>query len=111
MNLQDVDVGAQSFHAGFNSVEDVLSTQADLIDHLPIVGTHGAHARLRIVCCHSEIAFREDDKLAARDIVLLDGFGDDFFREAIRVCICCLRYFRVRLAATSNISVYEHPKS
>ena len=90
MDLQHIDVCTQSLHTGFYSIEDMLPAQPDLIDHLAVIGAHGADTRLAVVRCHAEVAFGEKDEFAAWDVIFFDGFGDDAFGFAVGVDVCCL---------------------
>ena len=104
MYLQHVDIRAQPFQACFYSIEDVFPAQADLIDHFSIVRAHGTDARLCVVRRHTKVAFREDDEFAARDVVFLDRFADDFFREAVGIDVCGLRDTKSGICITTDIS-------
>lgn len=57
--LEDVNVCAEAFDALLDCVEDVLAAEADLVDHVPIVGGYGGDAEAWIVFVDAEVAFRQ----------------------------------------------------
>ncbi len=54
---------------------------------------------------HGAVTFGEDHHLLARDLVLLDGFGDHTLRGAIRICIG--RIPLLLSAESSKESIFE----
>jgi hypothetical protein len=85
VNLQNIDVCTKAFDALFNGVEDVLTAETNLVDHLAVVGRDRCDAEGRVFFVDAEVAFREEDDLVARDVVLLEGFADDLLGDAVGV--------------------------
>ena len=85
MDLQDIDVGAQSLYTLLYCVEDVLTAQANLVDHFTVVLTNLSNAQARIFFVDTKVAFGEDDDLASWDIVLLQGLSNDPLGDAMGV--------------------------
>lgn len=83
VDLKHVYVCPQSLNALLYCIQDVLSAQSDLIDHIIVVGGDGGNALAGIRLVNTEVAFRENDDLVPWDIVLLEGFGDDLLRMAV----------------------------
>ena len=87
MNLKHVDVGAEAFDALLDRVEDVLAAEADLVDHLAVVGGYAGDAQAGVFLDDAEVAFGEEDDFVARDVVLLQCLCDDLLRMAVGVDI------------------------
>jgi hypothetical protein len=77
MNLQDVDVRAQSLYAGIYRIEDVLAGQTDTVDQVTVVASRRRNRREIALVVHAEEALGEDDHAIARDVVLFQGLADD----------------------------------
>lgn len=78
-------MSAQPLHTLLYRVEDVLAAQSDLVDHFPVVATHGSDSQGGIFFVDAEIAFGEDDDLASWDVVLLQRLSDDLLGDAVGV--------------------------
>lgn len=63
----------------------MFAAQAHLVCHFAIIGGHGGDAWLGAGLVDAEVAFGENDELLARDVILLDGFADDFFGATVGV--------------------------
>ena len=85
VNLQNIDVGTKALGALFNGVEDVLPAETNPVDHLAVVGRDRRDGEGRVFFVDAEVAFREEDDLVARDVVLLEGFADDLLGDAVGV--------------------------
>ena len=57
VDLQHIDICAQSFHTRIDRIEDMLSAESDLVHIRAIVGGHGCYSRLSACCVNSEVAF------------------------------------------------------
>jgi hypothetical protein len=57
VDLQNVDVGAQSLHAGVHGVEDVLPRQPNTVDPVAVILARGRNRRLVTLVIDTEIAF------------------------------------------------------
>lgn len=57
VNLQDINVGAQTLDTGVDSVEDVFARQADAVDPGAVVGARGGNGRLVALVVDAEVAF------------------------------------------------------
>lgn len=87
MDLQNVNVRAQALHACINGIKDVFPAQPLPIDHVSVIA-RGLRDRARdVALVDTEVAFREDDNLGARDVVLFEGFPDDSLGDAMGVDI------------------------
>ena len=58
MDLQDVDISAQSLHARVYSIEDMFPRQANLVHPFTVVSAYGCNAWLRTIGCNAKVAFR-----------------------------------------------------
>jgi hypothetical protein len=87
VDLEHIDICAETLDALLDGIEDVLAAETNLVDHLAIVYRDGCDTECRIFLVNAEVALGEEDKLLARDVVLLDGFGDDLLRDAVGVDI------------------------
>lgn len=85
MDLQDIDVGAQSLHALLDRVEDVLAAQTDSVDHVAVVGGACGDGDGGVFFLHAKVAFGEDDDFVAGDVVLLESLSDDLLGVAVGV--------------------------
>lgn len=85
MNLQNIDIRAQSLNAGIDSIEDMLPGQTDTVNELAVVFAREPDRRLLTLIVDAEVAFGEDDDAVPRDVELLQGFAQDLFRLAVRV--------------------------
>jgi len=85
MDLQDIDVGAQSLYTLLYCVEDVLTAQANLVDHFTVVLTNLSNTQARIFFVDTKVAFGEDDDLVSWDVVLLQRLSDDSLGDAVGV--------------------------
>jgi hypothetical protein len=85
VDLEHIDICAETLDALLDGIEDVLAAKTDLVDHLAIVYRHGCDTECGILLVHAEVALGEEDKFLARDVVLLDGFGDDLLGDAVGV--------------------------
>lgn len=85
MDLKDIDVCSKALDTLLDGVEDVLTAETDLVDHLAVVGGNRCDTEGRVLFVYTEVAFREEDELVAGDVVLLDGFGDDLLGDAVGV--------------------------
>lgn len=88
MDLQHIDIRPQPLHTRLHGIEDMFPRQTHLIDHRTVVGAYGRDAGLGPGGVDAEVAFGEEDELGARDGVVRDGFGDDFFGAAVGVGVC-----------------------
>ena len=91
MDLKHVDVGAEAFDALLDRVEDVLAAEADLVDHVAVIGGYAGDAQARVFLDDAEVAFGEENDFVARDVVLLQRLCDDLLRMAVRVDISLSR--------------------
>lgn len=88
VDLQNIDVCAEALDALLDSVEDVFAAEADLVDHLAIIGGYRRNTERWILLVDAEIAFREENELVAGNVVLRDGFGDNLLRDAMGIYVC-----------------------
>jgi hypothetical protein len=93
MNLENVDVGAQPFDALLHGIEDVLPAQSDFIYGLTVVCHRLGDGLAEIGFVDAKVAFREDDDLAAGDVVLLESLAYDAFGLTVRVDVGLSRSF------------------
>ena len=91
MDLEHVDVGAEAFDALLDRVEDVLAAEADLVDHVAVIGGYAGDAQARVFLDDAEVAFGEENDFVARDVVLLQRLCDDLLRMAVGVDISLSR--------------------
>ena len=85
VDLKHIDICAETLDALFDGIKDVLATETDLVDHPAIVCRDGCDTERGIFLVDAEVALGKEDKLLARDVVLLDSFGDDLFGDAVGV--------------------------
>ena len=85
MDLQYVEVSAQSAHAGVHRIENVLPGQANPVDPVAVVPACGGDRRLLASVVDSKIALGQDDYTVARDVVLCQGLSDDFLGATVGV--------------------------
>lgn len=86
MNLEDIDVRAQSFDARLDSIKNVLAGQADPIHHPAIIDRGCKDGQLWLAGpTDSPPTFSDDDDAFSRDAVGGKGFANDLLRNAIRV--------------------------
>lgn len=85
VNLKHIDVCAETLDTLLDGIEDVLAAETNLVDHLAIVYRDRRDTERGIFLVDAEVALGEKDNLLARDVVLLDGFGDDLLGDAVRV--------------------------
>lgn len=84
LDLEDIDVRAQSFDARLYRIKNVLAGQSDSIHHPAIVDCgckdeqRGLAGRTR-----AKPTFGDDDDTFSRDIVGGKGLGNDLLRNAI----------------------------
>lgn len=87
MDLQDVDICAQTFDAGINCVEDMLARQSGAVDEWTVVGSGGRDGRELALVINAEEALGQNDHAVARDVVLLQSLSNDFLGFAVGVDI------------------------
>lgn len=86
MDLQHIDIRPQSPHTLLHLIKDILPTQPLAINPQSIVLAHLRNVRLlALFQTDPKVRLAEDDKRGARDLVLLDGFADDFFGAPVGV--------------------------
>lgn len=87
VELKNINVRAQSRHAGVNRIEDMLPRQAALVDPLAVINSHaqGVHGPARLV--HVVETLGHDHDLGPWYLVVTDGFADDFLRHSVGVDI------------------------
>jgi hypothetical protein len=71
VDLQYIDICAQSLHAFLDRVKDVLVAQPDLVDHVAVIRGHRCDAEAGVFFVDAEIAIQEEDDLVSWDVVLL----------------------------------------
>ena len=87
MNLQHVDVSAQTLDTRINRIKDVLAGQANTVDKVPIIaGCRGDGWEFALVI-HAEEALGQDDYAVARDVVLFQGFANYLLGSAMGIDI------------------------
>jgi hypothetical protein len=65
-------------------LQDVnISSQADTVHHLTIVGGHAADIGGQVVGCDAKVALGEDDDAVAGDLELFESGANDFFGAAV----------------------------
>ena len=89
MDLQHIDVRAESLDAGLDSVHDVLAGQACAVGEFTCINgdLHHVGRRCRIVL-DTEEAFTQDHEAITWDAVLLDRFLDKLLAPAVGVDVC-----------------------
>lgn len=85
VDLKHIDICAETLDALLDGIEDVLAAETNLVDHLAIVCGDRCDSECGIFLVDAEVALGEEDKLLARDVVLLDGFGDDLLGDTVGV--------------------------
>lgn len=97
VDLQDINVCAETCHACIHGIEDVLSGQAYLIDIPSVIGALGPNPWLIATRIDTKVAFAQDNDLGTRYVIFPQGFSDDFFGATIRVYVCLLARAILRL--------------
>jgi hypothetical protein len=82
VDLEYVNVRSQSLDASINSIEDMLATKSNSIDHMPII--RHSHDSIQISLRSNRLvdtkeALRKDDEVLAWNVVLLDRLSYDNF--------------------------------
>lgn len=90
VNLQNINIGAETCDACIHGIQDVLAGKSHLIDLFPVIGALSTNSWLIATRINTKVAFTQDDHLRTRYIIFSQGFSDNFFRATIRVCICLL---------------------
>lgn len=85
MDLKYIDICAEAPDALLDGIEDVLAAETDLVDHLAIICRDGRDTECGIFLVDAEVALGEENELLARDVVLLDSFGNDLLRDTVGV--------------------------
>lgn len=85
MDLKHIDIRAEPLHTLLHCVKDVLPAQTDLVDEFSIIDRHLGDGKGDIILIDAKIALGENDDLAARNVVLLEGLANDALRLAVRV--------------------------
>ena len=88
MNLENVDVRAESLNALVHCIKNVLPAESDVVDVVAVVGAHGCDRLPDVVLVDAEVAFRKNDDLGAGNVVLLEGFANDALGKAVGVDVC-----------------------
>ena len=84
VNLKDINViRLQPLKTCFNSFKNMLPTETLFINVISWVGFVGKESRVQRIVCKWEETFCQNNQLLARNIVLLDGFADYFFWNAL----------------------------
>lgn len=78
VNLQYINVCAQTLDAGIDSVENMLSRQAGAIDPRAVISSRGGNGREVPLIIDTEEAFGQNDHAVARNIILLQSFSNNF---------------------------------
>lgn len=87
MDLEDIDVRAQSLDALLYCIEDVLAAQTDLVHILAFVRVRSVDREPDVVFVDAKVALREDDDLAAGDIELLERLANNSLGLAVGVYV------------------------
>lgn len=87
MDLQDVNVCAQTFDTSIDCIEDMLARQSGAVDERTVVGSGGRDGRELALVINAEEALGQNDYAVARDVVLLQGLSNDFLGFAVGVDI------------------------
>lgn len=85
MDLQDIDIRAQTLNTSVDSVEDVLARETDAVHEAAVVTARGGDWRELALVVNAEEAFGEDDDAVAGDGVFLEGFAEDLFGDTVGV--------------------------
>ena len=85
MDLQYVDIGAQSAHAGIHRIENVLPGQPNTVDPVAVIPACSGDRRLLASVVYPEIALGQNDYAVPRDVVLCQGLSDDFLGTTMGV--------------------------
>lgn len=83
-----IDISAQSLHTSFHGIENMLSRQSHSIHQIPVIGHHFRNSGLVnivVVVGDAKVAFCQQHKAVARDIVLCDCLADNFLAAAVGV--------------------------
>lgn len=87
VDLQDVDVCAQTFDASIDGVKDVLAREAHTVDECSVVLCGGGDGRELALVIDAVEALGQNYHAVARDIVFLQGFSDNDLGSAVGVDI------------------------
>lgn len=93
VDLEDVDVGAQSLDAGINSVKDMLPAQSNPINPLSVnVAPWGCVYTLLSLfgVCDAEVALCQDNNAVARDVVFFESLPKDPLGFTVGIHISCI---------------------
>jgi len=85
MDLEKIDIGAQSLNAVINSIDDMLAGETDTVNERAVVLAREPDWGLLALVVDAEVALGEEDDAVAGDVVLLQGFAEDFFGLAVGV--------------------------
>lgn len=87
VDLQHIDICAETFDASIDCIENVLARQTGTVDKETVVGRRGGNGREISLVIDTEEAFGQDHHAAARDVVLLQSFSDNLLGSAVGVNI------------------------
>lgn len=85
VDLQHVDIGTQTLDTGVDGVENVLAGETHAVHEVTVVGPGGGNWGHFAFVVDTKEAFGQDDHAVAGDLVLLEGFAEDFFGAAVGV--------------------------
>lgn len=85
MNLQHIDIRAESLHARINRIEDMLPRETSAIDEFTVVCRRRRNGWKFALVINAEVAFGQNDHAVARDVELLQGLADDFLGPTVGV--------------------------
>ncbi|GAV28461.1 hypothetical protein PMKS-001932 [Pichia membranifaciens] len=91
VDLEDVNIGAETLGGGCDGVEDVFAGQAAGIDELHVVWVligKAVDGEARGVCVDGVVALGEDHDCVAGDAVLLEELPDELFGNAVGIHVC-----------------------
>lgn len=85
VDLEHVNVSAETLNTTVHGLEDMLPREADLVHAGPIVTGQVGWVDGSLVLVDELETFGHDDELGAGDVILLDGGADDFLGAAVGV--------------------------
>jgi hypothetical protein len=88
VNLEHINVSAQSSNTSIDSIENMLSAQTHSVHHFAIVGGRCQNRRQGTIFRDTKVAFRKDHHLVAGNRVLLQCLANDLFTAPVRVDVC-----------------------
>jgi hypothetical protein len=87
VNLEHIDVRAETLHASVNGIEDVLARQTDTVDKVTFVTCGLPNGWELALVVDTVEALGHDNHTVAGNVELLQGLANNFFRATVGVDI------------------------